>query len=131
MIARAVGCIIVAALALAACSGDDDAGPADGSPRADVTLAAITRLPGGTPVPLDTRTLQSLTCNVDTLTLQTDREALTAPMTCDRMLPESITSRFIGKTVAIRYERERLIIESATEGSMELPSGSPVLSEGR
>lgn len=129
MIARAVAGLALAALVLAGCSGDDDT--PNGSPRADVTLGAITRLPGGTPVPLDTRTLESLTCNVDTLTLRTDRETLTAPMTCDRMLPEAITSRFIGKRVAIRYERERLIIESATEGSMELPSGAPARSEQR
>lgn len=112
-----------------ACSDDggDNAGPTE-SPNIDQPIGGITRLPGGTAIPSDLRTFVSIACAEETLTLVTDRETLTAAMPCDRMLPESITARFVGKDIAIRYEDDRLIVESATEGTMEFPSERPAVS---
>lgn len=119
---------LICALAIA-CSDDDGAGnggPTE-APGIDQPIGGITRLPGGTAIPSDLRTLASLGCADETLTLVTERETLTAAMPCDRMLPESITARFVGKEVAIRYDDDRLIVESTTEGTMEFPSDRPAV----
>ena len=97
-------------------------------PDSPMTPSACPGAPIASEIPSDARTLTSITCANETLTLVTDRETLTAAMPCERMLPEAITSRFIGKEVAIRYEDERLIVESAAEGTMEFPSERPAVS---
>ncbi len=125
---RIAALVACACLALVACSGDDESGTT-ATPQPSVQFGAITRLPGGTAVPSDTRILTSLTCADETLTLVTDRETLTAPMLCGRLLPESITSRFIDKEIVIRYDTGRLIVESTTEGTLEFPAGEPRVME--
>lgn len=126
-------CAATCAFAIA-CSGDDGGGANTGGdptrpPGIDAPLGGITRLPGGTAVPVDLRVLTSIKCANDTLTIVTDRETLIAAMSCDRMFPDAITSRFIGKEVAIRYEDDRLIIENVDEGTLELPSDRPSITE--
>lgn len=132
---RSAALLLAAMCAFAIACSDDDGGGGGTSddptrpPGIDAPLGGITRLPGGTAVPVDLRVLTSIECANETLTLVTDRETLAAAMSCDRMFPDAITSRFIGKEVAIRYEDGRLIIENADEGTLELPSERPSITE--
>ncbi|HEY8172995.1 MAG TPA: hypothetical protein VIH21_07895 [Dehalococcoidia bacterium] len=89
------------------------------------SLGKIDRLPGGTPVATDVRTLLTLECATDTLVLRTNIEALTAAMPCDRMLPSAVIEQFLGKPVAITYENARLKVANETVGTIELPSDEP------
>jgi hypothetical protein len=89
------------------------------------SLGSIDRLPGGTPVATDVRTLLSAECANERLTLRTNVEQLRASLPCERMLPASIVDQFIGKPVAIRYEDERLKVSNDAVGVMELPSSEP------
>ena len=122
--------LAVAMLLLGAgCSlGRDPEPAAPGNQLADGdTLGKIERLPGGTAVPTDVRTLLDVSCTTDILSLRTNRELVTGEMPCDRLLPESIIQRFLGQPVAVRYDDGRIIVENETAGTMELPVESPRL----
>jgi len=106
-------------------NGDD----ADARLESGESLGSIERLPGGTPVPTDVRTLLSARCDNGVLVLRTNQEEITSPMDCGQMLPEGVVSRFIGQPVAIRAQDGRLVIENATAGTMDFPAAEPRLSE--
>jgi len=93
------------------------------------SLGEIERLPGGTPVATDVRTLLSADCVDGTLTLRTSQEQITAPMDCGQMFPDTIVVRFIGQPVAIRAENDRLIVENETAGTMNFPAAEPRVKE--
>jgi hypothetical protein len=105
---------------------DDDGGAANEDQlESGESLGSIDRLPGGTPVSTDVRTLMSARCENGMLVLRTNREEITSPMECGQMLPESVVARFISQPVAIRAEDGRVIVESATQGTMSFPAPEP------
>jgi hypothetical protein len=109
---------------------DGDGGGADeGQLESGESLGSIDRLPGGTPVSIDVRTLMSARCENGTLILRTNREEITSPMDCGQMLPESIVARFISEPVAIRAQDGRLVVESATKGTLDFPAAEPRIEE--
>jgi hypothetical protein len=119
-------------LLLALCVGtackigrEDNDGPQGDTLSEGESLGTFDRLPGGTAVPVDVRTLLALECTNDRLVLRTNLESLTASMPCERMLPASFTERFIGQPVSIRYENERLKVDNPVVGSIELPADEP------
>lgn len=89
------------------------------------SLGSIDRLPGGTAVVSEVRTLLTMECTNERLTVRTNLEQLTAALPCDRMLPAAVIEQFIGKPVAIRYENERLKVANDTVGTIELPASEP------
>lgn len=124
--------IATLALALAGCSrgGDKDGDTPNGDAFGDGgSLGKIERLPGGTPVATNVRTLLGVSCTGETLQIRTNLEAITATMPCDRMFPASVIDTFVSKPVAITYKDQRLIIESATEGTLEFPASDPTVAE--
>ncbi len=92
-------------------------------------LGEIERLPGGTAVATDVRTLVSVTCTDDTLFLRTSAELVRASMPCDRMPPQSIIDKFVSQTIAVRYAGGRLTMESVTVGTLEFPAENPKVFE--
>lgn len=119
------------ALFLAACSsggGSGDKTP-DGALEDGATLGRIDRLPGGTPVPTDVRTLLTIECQSEQLIVRTNLEQITAKMPCDRLLPGPIIERFLGQPVAITYDDSRLKIENPGAGSIELPAEDAIRTE--
>lgn len=128
MIRTVVAAIFALALLASACSsGDGDSGtPESRSLSEGDTIGRIERLPGGTPVASDVRTLIALSCEAATLLVRTDEETITAPMPCDRLPPPSVVERFAGQPVAIAYAGGRLKIENETAGTLEFPvDGAP------
>jgi hypothetical protein len=108
--------------------GDDP--PANGELlESGDSLGAIERLPGGTPVATDVRTLLAADCADGTLTLRTSQEQITSPMDCGQMFPDTIVVRFVGQPVAIRAEDGRLIVENETAGTMNFPAAQPRVKE--
>jgi|SRR5581483_2351282 len=128
----------IAALAVAlACSSSSGGGTAGGG-RATATfvgsggfsIGEIKRLPGGTAVPTDTRKLVSATCDAGRLVVKTDRESILGEMDCSRMIPPQVVDRFRGKEIAVRYSGQRLRIESASEGTVELTVSNATVGTG-
>lgn len=110
-------------LLAAACASSSDA-PTASSERPleeGQTLGRIDRLPGGTAVPVDVRTMLGAECEDGVLTFRSNLETILADMNCDQMLPLSITERFFGKPVAITYRENRLIVENDVTGTLEFP----------
>jgi len=123
-----IACLaIITVLASSACKIGREKTPAQAPDvlQEGESLGSIERLPGGTPVSTDVRTLLAVECTNETLVVRTNAESLSAAMPCDRMLPAAIVDQFIGKTVAIKYEGERLKITNESVGGMELPSKEP------
>ena len=83
-------------------------------------IGEIKRLPGGTAVPTDARTLVSAACEGGRLVVKTDRESVVGEMDCSRMIPPDVVDKFRGKPIAVSYTGQRLRIESASEGTVEL-----------
>jgi hypothetical protein len=83
------------------------------------SIGEIKRLPGGTAVPTDVRTLKSAVCSDGRLVVQTDRESIGGQMDCAQMVPAEFLNRFLNKPVAISYNNQRLRIETANEGTLE------------
>jgi hypothetical protein len=94
------------------------------------SIGEIKRLPGGTAVPNDARTLMSATCTDGRLVVQTDRESVVGQMDCSQMIPAQVVDRFRGKPVAISYNNQRLHIESASEGTVELTVTNAAIGAG-
>lgn len=93
------------------------------------SLGEIQRLPGGTPVATDVRTLLAATCADGRLTLRTSLEELTANMDCGQMLPASIVDQFVGQPVVVRADEGRIIVENATAGTMNFPASDARVAE--
>lgn len=124
--------LAVAVLAGACKIGRDksDDAPSDGDVlQSGESLGEIERLPGGTPVSTDVRTLLSADCVDGTLTLRTSREQITSPMDCGQMFPDPVIVRFVGQPVAIRAQDGRLIVENETSGTLNFPAAEPRLKE--
>lgn len=118
------------AFALAGCSfthDDKNDAPPGSTFGDDGSLGSIERLPGGTPVATNVRTLLGVSCIDDTLQIRTNLEAITATMECERMFPAAVIDNFVSKPVAITYRGERLFIESTDEGSLEFPAKDPTV----
>ncbi len=132
---RTVSRLLVIATLAAASAGcslgrDDDDDPPNGDAFGDGgSLGSIDRLPGGTPVATNVRTLLGVSCTGETLQIRTNLEAITATMECDRMFPAAVIDNFVSKPVAITYNDERLIVESADEGTLEFPAKDPTVAE--
>ena len=128
----------IAALAVvaAACtSGDSTKSPAattasTANSGGGFSIGEIKRLPGGTAVPTDVRTLKSAICSDGRLVVQTDRESVVGQMDCSQMVPPQVVDRFRGKPVAISYTNQRLRIESASEGTVELTVANAAIGAG-
>lgn len=130
--ATAIACAFVLAASAACDDGTDNGVSGDGTPGVErltdgESLGSIDRLPGGTAVATETRTLLTLFCEGETVIVRTSAETLTATMPCDRMLPASVLEGFIGTEVAISYDESRLIIATESAGSLELPANEPVI----
>jgi len=123
----------VAVIAIACTSGGSSKSPvaagATGAPSATrssspsaggFSIGEIKRLPGGTAVPTDVRTLMSAICTDGRLVVRTDRESIVGQMDCAQMVPAEFLNRFLNKPVAISYTNQRLRIETASEGTLEL-----------
>lgn len=124
--------VAISALAAGCKFGRDNSGDGSGEGarlESGESLGAIDRLPGGTPVPQDVRTLLSAQCDNGVLVLRTNEEEIASPMDCVQMLPEGVVARFIGQPVAIRAQDGRLIVESATAGTMDFPAAEPRVRE--
>lgn len=93
------------------------------------SLGEIERLPGGTPVSTDVRTLLSANCVDGVLTLRTSQEQITSPMDCGQMFPDPVIVRFIGQPVAIRAQDGRLVVENETSGTLNFPAAEPRIKE--
>lgn len=107
----------------------DDA-PANGDVlQSGESLGEIERLPGGTPVSTDVRTLLSADCTDGTLTLRTSQEQITSPMDCGQMFPDAVVVRFVGQPVAIRAQDGRLIVENEASGTLNFPAAEPRIKE--
>jgi len=106
----------VAAGATGATSATRSSSPSGGG----FSIGEIKRLPGGTAVPTDVRTLMSATCADGRLVVRTERESVVGQMDCSQMIPPQVVDRFRGKPVAISYNNQRLRIESVSEGTVEL-----------
>jgi hypothetical protein len=132
-----LGAIVVGAALAAACSsGDGGGGSTAQSTSAAVdgqgsfAIGEIKRLPGGTAVPTDARTLVDATCSDGRLVLRTDRESVFGQMDCAQMIPPPTLVKFRGKQVAISYRAQRLRIESATEGTVEFTVTNATIGTG-
>ena len=118
--------ILAMGLIVAACDDDDGGSEDDPSTLSDgESLGSIDRFPGGTQVPVDPRTFLEATCADGLLTIRTASETITADMDCEQMLPQENIDLFVDEPVAIRYESERLIVESPAVGTMNLPATEP------
>lgn len=108
----------------------DDAPPGSGEAlESGESLGGIERLPGGTPVATDVRTLLAATCADGRLTLRTSLEEVTAKMDCGQMLPPSIVDQFVGQPVVVRADKGRIIVENATAGTMNFPASDARVAE--
>ncbi|MGH7489754.1 MAG: hypothetical protein ACREMY_29745, partial [bacterium] len=80
------------------------------------TLGRLTRLAGGTPQPVDLRSLVAASCQNDLMTIQTSRERIYAALPCDRFLDDQAKQQFLGQDAAITLEvsadRYRVLIET-------------------
>lgn len=124
---------LLVALSFAGCKiGRDTSNdpPADGEVlESGESLGEIERLPGGTPVATDVRTLLSVQCAGGVLTLRTSQEQITSPMDCEQMFPETVVVRFIGQPVVINAQDGRLIVENDVVGTMNYPAAEPRVTE--
>ena len=129
----ALGVALVVAISLVGCKiGRDtsDDPPADGEVlESGESLGEIERLPGGTPVATDVRTLLSAQCSDGVVTLRTSQEQITSPMDCGQMFPETVVVRFIGQPVVINAQDGRLIVENDVVGTMNFPAAEPRVTE--
>lgn len=123
----AIAAALTATFAAAACrSGTDAPRPPGATTLEDGgELGSIERLPGGTAVASDVRTLLSASCIDNVLYLRTSAELVTASMPCDRMVPQAIIDKFVSQTIAVRYADARLTMESVTAGTVEFPATDP------
>src|SRR5207248_1998607 len=80
------------------------------------SIGEIKRLPGGTAVPTDVRTLKSAICTDGRLVVQTDRESVVGQMDCSQMVPPQVVDRFRGKPVAIGYNGTPTKMRNCEEG---------------
>jgi len=104
---------------------DKSGGPEPGVLGDGTTLGEIERLPGGTPVSQDVRTLLTLECVNNVVTLRTSAEQITFGMGCEQMLPEATIAGFIGQPVVIGVKDGRLSITNPTAGTMDFPADKP------
>ena len=121
---------------MACSSGNGRGGPYGGRPAATFVGSAgfaigeIKRLPGGTAVPTDARTLVSAACDAGRLVVKTDRESVVGEMDCNLMIRRDVVDKFRGKAVAISYNGQRLRIESASEGTVEMTVSNATVGTG-
>jgi hypothetical protein len=76
--------------------------------------------------PSGTELFFSMSCVRDVLAVVTNQRVLYAELPCDRALPESATSRFLGNPVQLRIalaEPAKLFLESAQAGSAQFTVG--------
>ena len=111
----------------AACANGDDAPQRPETLGDGEALGRIERLPGGTPVADSARLIEEIGCTGDELTVRTSQETLRTALPCDRLFDEATLPPFSGTAVAIRYEDQRLIIESAAAGTLEFSVEAPEL----
>lgn len=134
----ALGAILALAIIGTACtSGSSTRSPVATGPSSTTSLSGggfsigeIKRLPGGTPVPTDVRTLKSATCADGRLAVQTDRELVVGQMDCAQMVPTEFLNRFLNKPVAISYNGQRLRIETANDGTLEFTVTNAAIGAG-
>jgi hypothetical protein len=124
---RLTAIVIACALAIgtsAACSKSTaPPKPSGKTPLADgASIGKIQRSAGGTAVVTEVRSLLTLNCAADQLTLRTNLEAINGKMDCSRMISQPILDRFLGLPVVVTYSGETLQIESPVAGTIVLPN---------
>lgn len=108
---------------------DDDGTPGVRELDEGDQLGSIDRLPGGTAVASNVRTLLTVSCDGDVLNIRTNLESITADMPCDRLFPQTVIDKFIAKPVAISFGGGRLKVESDIEGTLDFPAEDPRVSD--
>ncbi len=137
-VAAAASMILCLAFAAGCGSGGGGSVGSTGVGRATATfvgsggfaIGEIKRLPGGTAVPTDARTLVSAACSEGRLVVKTDRESVIGQMDCSQMIPPQFVDKFRGKPVALSYNGQRLRLESASEGTVEMTVSNATVGTG-